>query len=71
MMIERHVGISDNSSKNWKEKTEVGMDAFSMGKSFSRITKIGDIYLRYIQFRTLHRRFYMNNILCKFSIKDT
>ena len=30
-----------------------------------------DIYLRYIQFRTLHRRFYTNNILFKMRIKDS
>ena len=29
------------------------------------------IYLRYIQFRTLHRRFFTNNILHKMRIKDS
>ena len=30
-----------------------------------------DIYLRYIQFRTLHRRFYTNDILYKIKLKDS
>ena len=30
-----------------------------------------DIYLRYIQLRTLHRRFFTNNILFKMRIKDS
>ena len=32
---------------------------------------IDDIYLRYIQFRTLHRRFYTDNILHKMKIKPS
>ena len=30
-----------------------------------------DIYLRYIQFRTLHRRFYTDNLLYKMGLKDS
>ena len=49
----------------------IGNDVFSIGKSFSRITKIDDIYLGYIQFRTLYRHFCMNNILFTIGIKGT
>ena len=32
---------------------------------------VDDVYLRYIQFRTLHRRFYTNDILFKMKIKNS
>ena len=43
----------------------------SIGRYFKKISIIDDIYLRYIQFRTLHRRLYTNNILHKIGIKDS
>ena len=44
---------------------------FTIGRPFKKISQIDGIYLRYIQFRTLHRRFYTNNILHKIGINDS
>ena len=71
MMIGRDKQIIEKAVKNWKEKTELEISSFSMSKSFTLNSKIDDIYLRYIQFRTLHRRFFTNNILLKMGIKDS
>ena len=46
-------------------------ESYDFKKSFSKISMFDDIYLRYIQFRTLHRRFFTNNILFKMRIKDS
>ena len=42
-----------------------------MRKSFNKIHMVEDVYLRYIQFRTLHRRFYTNDKLFKMKIKES
>ena len=71
MMIGRKREILEKAVKNWEDKTELVINTFSMSRSFIRNSKIDDIYLRYIQFRTLHRRFFTNNILLKMGIKDS
>ena len=48
----------------------LSISSFSIGRSFRKIRTIVDTFLRYIQFRTLHRRFYTNNVLHKIGIKD-
>ena len=70
MMLGRDKQIIENAVTKWKEKTELEISSFSMSKSFISNSKI-DEYLRYIQFRTLHRRFFTNNILLKMGIKDS
>ena len=59
------------SQKRWNEKADLDLAPFLLSKSFRFISRIDYIYLRYIQYRTLHRRFYTYNILCKIGIKDT
>ena len=49
----------------------IATETFDFKKSFSKISMFDDIYLRYIQFRTLHRRFFTNDILFKIRIKDS
>ena len=71
MMLGRDKQIIENAVTKWKEKTELEISSFSMSKSFISNSKIDDIYLRYIQFRTLHRIFFTNNILLKMGIKDS
>ena len=71
MMIGRDRQIIEKVVKNWENKTELEISIFSMSRSFIINSKIDDIYLQYIQFRTLHRRFFTNNILLKMGIKDT
>ena len=46
--------IIEKACDKWSEKMENRISPFSMRKSFSKSTMIEDIYLRYIQFRTLH-----------------
>ena len=57
--------------RNGQVKKPGRIEIFSMRKSFIKINLVDDIYLRYIQFRTLHRRFYTNNILYKMKIKPS
>ena len=53
------------------KKIDFQLDVFSLKKSFSKIKMFDDVYLRYIQFRTLHRRFFTNNILFKMKQKSS
>ena len=71
VMLGKNNNILDEISEKWKEKADLDLTTFLLSKSFRFISKIDDIYLRYIQYRTLHRRFYTNNVLCKIGIKDT
>ena len=71
IMLGNHSNILLETSNKWNEKMNLNLSSFSIGRSFRKITIIDDTYLRYIQFRTLHRRFYTNNILHKIEIKDS
>ena len=62
--------ILDKAVKNWTDKVEIDINVFSIGGSSSKLSKIDDIYIRYIQFKTLRRHFYTNNILFKIGIQD-
>ena len=70
-LMGKNLTIIEKACDKWSEKIENRISPFSMRKSFSKNTMIEDIYLRYIQFRTLHRRFYTNNILFKCKLKPT
>ena len=63
--------IITNACDKWTEKITTRIETFSMRKSFTKINMVDDVYLRYIQFRTLHRRFYTNDILFKMKIKNS
>ena len=65
------LSIIENACEKWSGKITSRIEVFSMRKSFSKLNLVDDIYLRYIQFRTLHRRFYTNNILHKMKIKPS
>ena len=71
IMLGNHNNILLETSNKWNEKMNLNLSSFSIGRSFRKITIIDDTYLRYIQFRTLHRRFYTNDILHKIGIKDS
>ena len=70
-MLGKNNNILDEISLKWREKANLELTSFLLSKSFRFIPKIDDIYLRYIHYRTLHRRFYTTNVLCKIGIKDT
>ena len=71
IMLGKNKNILVETSNKWNEKMELSISSLSMGRSFRKITIIDDTYLKYIQFRTLHRRFYTNNVLHKIGIKDS
>ena len=63
IMLGKNRNILAEKSDKWNEKVNLALSSFTIGRSFKKISLIDDIYLRYIQFRTLHQRFYTNNIL--------
>ena len=63
--------ITDICTK-WSEKAEPIFHPFEEKNSFvKKNVLIDDIYLKYIQFRTLHYRFYTNDLLLKCKISTT
>ena len=71
LLLGKYNSIIEKAWENWNEKLDHMVETFGFRKSFSRINMFDDIYLRYIQFRTLHRRFFTNNLLHKMRIKDS
>ena len=56
----------------WEEKTTLRLDNIDITRSFVYHNSIfTDCYLKYTQFRTLHRRFYTNDKLFKMGIKKS
>ena len=56
----------------WRNKTELEFSNFKLQKSFHlHHTSFKDCYLKYTQFRTLHRRFFTNDKLHKMGIKPS
>ena len=70
-LMGKHEGIIVNACEKWSEKITSRIEIFSMRKSFIKINLVDDIYLRYIQFRTLHRRFLTNNLFYKMKMKPS
>ena len=70
LLLSKNNSIIENVCSKWNAKVGNITETFDFKKSFSKINMFDDIYLRYIQFRTLHRRFFTNNILFKIRIKD-
>ena len=71
LLLSKNNSIIENAVSKWNSKVGNITENYDFKKSFSKISMFDDIYLRYIQFRTLHRRFYTNNILFKMRIKDS
>ena len=69
LLLSKNNSIIENACSKWNAKVGIVTETFVFKKSFSKINMFDDIYLRYIQFRTLHRRFFTNNILFKMRIK--
>ena len=48
----------------WKKSTDIEMEKISPGRSLMKHhTKYNDTYLKYIQFRTFHKKCYTNEKL--------
>ena len=64
--------ILEIASERWSEKTDLNLESFNLGQSFNyHHHKYKDTYLKYIHFRTLHHRFYTNELLFKMGIKNS
>ena len=64
--------ILDNIVSSWEEKTNIEMEYISLGRSFIKHhLRYKDTFLKYIQFGTLHNRFYTNAKLYKMGIKPS
>ena len=62
--------VLDNIVNKWSEKSELEMESICISRSFIKHhTVYKDTYLKYIQFRTLHHRFFPNDILFRIGIK--
>ena len=48
LLLGRNKGILEDSAKKWNDKCNLEIDAFSLSRSFSKISMVDDIYLRYI-----------------------
>ena len=58
--------ILDNAADRWNDKTDLDFMSLNLSESFNfHHQKYKDTYLIYIQFRTLHHRFYTNDLLFK------
>ena len=71
LLLGKNTSIVENACFKWNEKLGNVTESFDFKKSFTKLNMFDDIYLRYIQFRTLHRRFFTNNILFKMRIKNS
>ena len=71
LLLSKNNSIVENASFKWNEKLGNVTESFDFKKSFTKLNMFDDIYLRYIQFRTLHRRFFTNNILFQMRIKNS
>ena len=64
--------IIDNISDIWEQKCEIHLATFEICTSFNlHHACYSDTYLKYIQFRTIHKRFYTNDKLFKMGIKKS
>ena len=70
-MYKHNNNIVGDICKKWFDKANLTLTPYEVGNSFGRTNfVVDDIYLRYIQFRTLHYRFFTNDILEKIGIKN-
>ena len=61
-----------NISERWSDKTGSDWGTITFSRSFIKHDSyFKDTYLKYIQFRTLHKRFYTNEKLFKMGIKNS
>ena len=71
-LLGRHFDIVEEACEKWNSKAQLSLTPMEIFKSFKRhSTLIDDSYAKYIQFRTLHQRFFTNDRLFKIGIKNT
>ena len=71
-MKESFSHVLDNAFEIWTKKVDIDIGSFCLSKSFHyHHLRYKDTYLKYIQFRTLHHKFYTNEKLYKMGIKNS
>ena len=64
--------ILEIATEKWNDKTQLNLINFGISQSFKyHHLRYKDTYLKYIRFRTLHHRFYTNDLLHKMGIKHS
>ena len=64
--------VLDTAVEKWCANSELDFNSFDLSRSLQKHHLIyKDTYLKYIQFRTLHHRFFTNEKLFKMGIKDS
>ena len=64
--------LNTELTDKWSNKTDLDYTSFELQKSFHlHHASFKDCYLKYTQFRTLHRRFFTNDKLHKMGIKPS
>ena len=64
--------VLDNIVSKWKENSTLDIDTICVSCSFLKHhIKYKDIYQKYLQFRTLHHRFFTNDKLFTIGIKQS
>ena len=64
--------VLHNIATKWHDKTNIEIESYSLGRSFTKHHRYyNDTYLKYIQFRTLHYRFFTNDRLFTMGIKNS
>ena len=70
-MYVRNSNIIHNICTKWADKGNIILSPLEVKYSFHKTNVVvDDIYLKYIQFRTLHYRYFTNDILAKIGIMD-
>ena len=70
-LIGKQTDILQNICLKWYNKGDIIITPNDVRNSFTTTHRmIDDIYLKYIQFRTLHYRFFTNDVLVKCRIKE-
>ena len=70
-LLGRHFDIVEEACEKWNLRADLSLTPIEISKSFKRhSTLIDDSYAKYIQFRTLHQRFFTNDRLFKIGIKN-
>ena len=68
-LYNKNPNITQNICNKWYEKAEIVMLPHDIKRSFTITNKqVEDTYLRYTHFRTLHYRYYTNDVLTKCKI---
>ena len=71
-LISKRGDILQNICQKWYNKGDIILDPYEVKNSLLKTNRmIDDVHLKYTQFRTLHYRYYTNDVLVKCRIKES